>query len=96
MSEKALQIMTHAEFKDGILAGVPKDIIVAHKFGERMLPESDDKQIHDCGIVYYPRHPYLLCVMTRGKDFTSLKSTLATISRVVFTEVEQQLKKVAK
>ncbi len=67
LSEKALGIMAKAYFEKGLAQGVPKNIEVANKFGERELPDGT-KQLHDCGIVYYPKHPYLLCIMTRGSD----------------------------
>ncbi len=65
-SEKALAILSEVDFRDGLVAGVPKNMPVAHKFGEREY--LGKKQLHDCGIIYYPDHPYLLCVMNRGDD----------------------------
>jgi beta-lactamase class A len=35
MSDKALELLTNVEFKKGLVAGVPENIRVAHKFGER-------------------------------------------------------------
>jgi hypothetical protein len=34
MSEMGLELMTHCDFKDGILRGLDSTITVAHKFGE--------------------------------------------------------------
>ena len=89
-SEKALSILTESDFKAGIVAGVPKDIKVAHKFGERVDLSSDLRQLHDCGIVYFPDNPYLLCIMTRGKDFQQLASVIGAISQMIYEEVDSR------
>lgn len=88
-SEKLLTLLSQSEFKDGLKAGVPDTIKVAHKFGERYL-NNGEKQLHDCGIVYYPENPYLLCVMTKGGDFAVLKETIAHISSEVYKEVDSR------
>ncbi len=88
MSERALKLLTKTTFTKGLVAGVPKAIPVAHKFGERAYDDSSTKELHDCGIVYYPKHPYLLCVMTKGNDFASLESVIQTISTKTFDEVK--------
>lgn len=89
-SEKALQYLASAEFTKGIVAGVPQDIAVAHKFGEYRDVASGKKQLHDCGIVYYPQTPYLICMMSRGDDFDSLRAALSSLSGLVYSEVDRQ------
>lgn len=92
-SEKALSYLDQTVFTSGIRAGVPSTVGVSHKFGERWdLVGSSKRQLHDCGIVYYPGHPYLLCVMTRGNDFTQLSSAISTISGAVYADVDKQFK----
>ena len=88
MSEKALEILSWSDFKDGLLAGVPNDIKVAHKFGERSLDNT--VQLHDCGIIYNKEKPYLLCVMTRGKKFEKLKWVIRIVSEKVWEETQKQ------
>ncbi|MBI3075160.1 MAG: serine hydrolase [Parcubacteria group bacterium] len=88
-SEKALSWLTASDFKIGLIAGTPKNIRIAHKFGERFTKDGV-KQLHDCGIVYYPENPYLLCVMTRGDDFNELAAVIATISKEVYEEVDSR------
>ena len=89
-SEQALALLAQAEFRNGIVAGVPRDLRVAHKFGEHRDDAAGKMQLHDCGIVYYPEHPYLLCIMTRGSAWEYLDDALATISRIVYAEVNAQ------
>ena len=91
-SEEILALLSKAEFSEGIRAGVPPKIAIAHKFGERQDPlvEKDHFQLHDCGVVYYPKKPYVLCVMTRGEDFSGLKETISQISKIVYEEVNNQ------
>jgi len=80
-SEKALELLTNTEYDKGLIAGVEKGTKVAHKFGERML--LDQRQLHDCGIVYKGNSPYLLCVMTRGTDLDKLADIIREITTMV-------------
>ena len=84
MSEKALKYLSQSVFTQGLVAGVPNDIVVSHKFGERQYLDTGEKQLHDCGIIYDPDIPYLLCVMTRGNNFSNLISTIKNISNMVY------------
>lgn len=86
-SEKALYLLANTEFNDGIVAGVPSSVIVAHKFGEREDEITKLKQLHDCGIVYLPNRPYILCVMSKGTDFKKLEDVAADISRVIYRKL---------
>lgn len=88
-SEKALELLANTDFKEGIVAGIPHNIKVAHKFGERVLQDGP-KQLHDCGIVYYPKNPYLLCIMTRGQDFNKLPGIISAISKMFYEEFDSR------
>ncbi len=93
MSEKVLELLSKTEFSEGIVGGVPPEIQVAHKFGERNYSgKNNGKQLHDCGIVYYPEHPYLICIMTKGDSFERLDDSIKEISAFVFKNVDEQLK----
>lgn len=93
MSAKALDYLSDSAYTGGLVAGVPKGTPVAHKFGERTTELSDGsemRQLHDCGIVYYPGNPYLLCIMTSGTEFNNLSTTIQDISRMVYEEVDSR------
>lgn len=90
MSEKILQWLAESDYKMGLRGGVPDDIKIAHKFGERSFKEGSTKQLHDCGIIYYPGNPYLLCIMTRGDDFAELQNIIQHISKMVYEEVDSR------
>lgn len=86
-SERALALLTRSDFDRGIAAGVPKDIPVANKFGEREYTNSELVQLHDCGIVYASQRPYILCIMTRGKSIDSLANVARDISATVYKRI---------
>lgn len=91
-SNELLELMTEASFDAGIERGVPSSISVAHKFGERS-GINDLKwplNLHDCGIVYFPDHPYILCVMTRGNDFAKMAEAIGMLSSITYSFVEEQ------
>jgi len=90
MSEKLLALLVRSDFKDGIGRGIPGNLVLANKFGERSDLSDNQRQLHDCGIVYYPGNPYQLCVMTRGADFKNLQEIIAEISRMVYEEVDSR------
>ena len=91
-SERALELLATTAFNDWLRADIPINIKIAHKFGERGIIQADgqeEKQLHDCGIVYYPKHPYILCIMTRWYDWSRLEWTIKGISQTVYNEFER-------
>lgn len=89
LSEKALSILAQTKYNDGIVAGVPSDIVVAHKFGQYTNPKNNnDIELHDCGIVYLPQNPYFLCIMTKGNDLEMSSSIIKTISELVYQNLK--------
>ncbi len=91
LSEKVLRILSMVEYKDALVAGVPAGTVVAHKFGEAGQV-GGERQLHDCGIVYYPNRPYILCIMTRGNKFEELPAMIRQISSEVYRHVDEQIK----
>lgn len=92
-SELAIELLGNASFKDGLVAGVPSDVSVAHKFGESVAYDGNhmlvNVELHDCGVVFYPKEkPYFLCVMTKGYDFNDLSGVIKNISSFVFDYVK--------
>jgi len=85
MSERALHLLTHSNFNDGLKASIPRDIEIAHKFGERVT--IDSKQLHDCGIIYEPSRPYLICIMTRGNNFNNMSQVIQELSQNIYEEI---------
>lgn len=90
-SEKALKLLTTTEFREGILAGIPSGMLVAHKFAERAYAQTETKELHECGIIYHPERPYMLCVMTKGRDFNSLKGVIKDISKIAYEHMEKKV-----
>ncbi|MEK7550021.1 MAG: serine hydrolase [Patescibacteria group bacterium] len=88
-SEKALALLAMTDYRDALPAGVSDKITVAHKFGEAGT-ENVERQLHDCGIVYFPDHPYLVCIMTRGKDSETLKKSIVDISKFLYDKIDKQ------
>lgn len=90
-SELALTLLSKTAYADGIVAGVPRGTTVAHKFGQFVTytpGQPDLWELHDCGIVYTPNHPYFLCIMTRGTSLPSLTDIVASTSEAVYQEVQ--------
>ena len=81
-SELGLEWLTQSEYLDALVQGVnDPSVSVAHKFGEALLEQPDGEitaQHHDCGIVYQSK-PYAVCIMTEGKDLSTLARAIAQI-----------------
>ena len=77
-SRQMVAILERQTFKEGIPAGLPPDMRVAHKTGEVT------KIHHDAGIVYAPR-PFVLVVLVRGiADSKQSAALIAEIARDVY------------
>ncbi len=88
-SQKALDFLTKTEFKDGLTHDVPDGVRVAHKFG--VLDDgTGEVQLHDCGITYHPSGPYVLCVMTRGKNYERQARYIQDVASRVYQRVGSQ------
>ncbi len=90
-SNAILKILSDSGFANGATKKLPKDIVVAHKFGERTILDPVTKQVvsrqlHDCGIVYAKdgKEPYTFCIMTEGEDFKDLETILQDISLEIY------------
>ena len=88
LSEQTLDLLSKTNFTQGLVAGIPKDIAVSHKFGEQTINivnlnnQQVIRELHDCGIVYLPNNPYLICIMTKGIDFINLQTVIKDISKI--------------
>jgi beta-lactamase class A len=94
-SQKALDLLSQATFSDGLVAGLPEGVAAAHKFGEHVLTnasstEAEGVELSDCGVVYYPSHPYLLCVMTSTASVENSESIIKDISATTYAAVNQE------
>jgi len=96
-SENILEMLDKTNFRDGLVAGVPSETLVSHKFGERKIinksASSTINELHDCGIIYYPEHPYILCIMTTGDNFNNLKEIIKKASALVYKDFGEINKK---
>ncbi len=79
-SQKILEYLTKTPFNDKIVAGVPKDIRVAHKIGS----SEPDSTFSDCGIVYAPNRNYILCLGSNGGDEKRAAEFMAEASKAVY------------
>lgn len=75
-----MAILRKQEFNEGIPAGLPKGVQVAHKTG------SITKVYHDAALVSPPnRKPYVIVVLTRGlAEEKRAHQLVAAISRVIY------------
>ncbi len=97
MSEKALQLLTQVNYKNGIRSAIPSQYAIAHKYGERDVFDEKGKrntlQLHHFGIVYYTGKPYIIGVMTRGGNKQLKEKVIKDLAEIAFKSVEYQINK---
>ena len=84
-SEYAASLLSECDFKDGLIKELPKNVTVAHKFGEAGTNEMHE--LSESGIVYVADNPYIITVMTKGPQLNSLSSIISEISKLVYTKM---------
>jgi beta-lactamase class A len=96
MSEKALRYLSKSSFRTGMVAGIPPNVDIASKHGERNIPVATNgevrelSQLHEFGVIYHPNRPFLLGIMVRGEGFDQMTKTLRDITHLVYEEVDRQ------
>lgn len=84
-SEKLLDLLSKATFKDFLSQGIPMSTVFSHKYGK----EDTDKVYTDSGIVYLKDRPYMLTVMFQGLDLETVKGLMKSISQESYRYLSQ-------
>ena len=87
-SEFAAELLAKCDFKEGFSKSVPANVPLAHKFGE--MGDSNTRQLHESGIFYFDKKPYLLTVLTKGYDVKKMPEVLSTISKIVYDGLNRE------
>ncbi|MFY7964149.1 MAG: serine hydrolase [Chitinophagaceae bacterium] len=85
-SEFALSLLTQSDFNEGITKNIPSSVKVAHKFGEK--GDANYHAFAETGIVYANNTPYLISIMTEGKEQAKLPSVIQEISASVYNNIQ--------
>lgn len=85
-TNQMLQYLTHTAFHDRIPAGLPADVVVAHKIGTQVNVEND------VALVALPGRPYILSIFAKDVTEEDAVPVEQAISRAVY-QFEQQTAK---
>jgi beta-lactamase class A len=81
-SEFCAGLLANSDFANGMRGGVPANIPLAHKFGE--AGDSNAAHFSESGIIYINKSPYLLTIMTKGRDLSKLPDVIRNLTQRVF------------
>jgi len=81
-SEFATELLSKCNFKKGLVAGIPSNVKIAHKFGESGDPL--EKDLSESGVIYLNSYPYTITIMTKGKDMNKLPEVIKQLSSAVY------------
>lgn len=81
-SDFAISLLCESDFALGLTKELPKGIKIAHKFGEAGKP--GNRELHESAIVYLNNRPYLVTIMTKGKESVKLAEIMSRISKMVY------------
>ena len=84
-SQAILNYLTHSTAANRLTAELPAGVQVAHKIGVYNANWAES----DCGVVYVPKRPYVLCVMV-GLPEDQANTFIADVSKMVYDYVAQQ------
>lgn len=82
-SEKILELLTKTKFSDKLVSGVPFGIKVAHKIGNFIDTKDKMEAFTDCGIVYIPKRPYALCMVSKT-DANIARERMQLLSKTIY------------
>lgn len=85
-SQYLLEVLTGSNFDETITRPIPKNVKVAHKVGVFDKADSKEKVFIDCGIVYIPSRPYILCLFVEDEESVA-NYQMATISKMIYDYV---------
>lgn len=90
-SNEILELLSQANDDLRLRAGVPNGVNVASKFGISYGASKDESVYSDCGIIYVPGRPFLLCVMVEGSESRAYSIMQEIANRTYTYVVKSQL-----
>lgn len=87
-SQEILKYLSQSNFNDKLTAGIPTDIKVSHKIGDFVDKKTGEKAYMDCGIVYIPRRPYLLCMVSETEEAIA-DERMSNLSKTIYEYVSK-------
>ncbi len=81
-SEYAMSLLAECDFNQGMKKELPTNLKVAHKFGQ--WGDDNFLELHESGIIYLNNRPYLLTIMTRGKNLDQQAALISHISKMTY------------
>ncbi len=89
-SEFALELLSRSFMQDGLRRLLPEEVTVASKFGfhASVTSKGPHHEFHECGIIYRPGSPYVICVMTATDKGSpeGLDRIVGEVSRIVWAQ----------
>ena len=86
-SEYLLSLLADSAFDVGQAAKIPKDIVIAHKFGETYY--TNFRYFHDCGIMYINEKRIFYCIMTKGIEEDKAEQTIGVIVNKIYVYAKE-------
>ncbi len=93
-SELLLSWLAQATWRKGLVAKLPPDAEVAHKYGIRYLFDPDHPEmvpagapslhLGDCGILYHPKRPMMVCVMTEATTSAAAEGVIGDVAKAAW------------
>ena len=89
-SERALEILIQGDNTIGLGANLPKSVPFANRWGVRTIRNDGKSQVelYDCGIIFFPHHPYLMCATAIGGGLAPVQDFLKELGELVYNETK--------
>jgi beta-lactamase class A len=81
-SNEILDLLTQTKFQDKLPAALPNTLKIAHKIGVWEV-EGSQTVYNDCGIVYVPNRPFMLCMMTQTNE-ASARAQMQHVAKTAY------------
>ncbi len=96
LSNYALKILSKAQYSGGIRAAIPASIPMAHKYGFNFVQSKNNSDkvtyyLHHISIVYHPKKPFLLTIMTEGNSLLLLDTIIQNVAQIVIKNLNSQI-----
>lgn len=92
LAQRALEILCSSRYMQGFRKNIPSNTPIAHKFGIRYPREDhpeDFTQLHETGIIYLNKRPFILSVMTKGNGIPEQRKVIQEISGTLYQHLTQ-------